>query len=129
MNNVKILFVVIVTLFCMMDCTADKVPQPSTDDCNTQIPTYEANIKSIIDRSCAYSGCHLNSAPGVYTTYEGDLLAVLNSGDFRIRVITQRTDPVIGMPPNRAPSGRPQDLTEEELQLVQCWLDNGFPKN
>jgi hypothetical protein len=32
------------------------------------------------------------------------------------------------MPPNNAPDGRPEDLTEEQIQMVECWLDGGFPE-
>lgn len=101
------------------------MPEPSL--CEGISPTYEVEIRPIIEASCAYSGCHLGGAPGLYNSYEG-LLANLNDGTFRQRVISQKDDPNVGMPPNYAPSDRPQDLTAEELNLIECWLDAGFPR-
>lgn len=109
-------------------CSADELPEPPTGaDCDQVEVSYDLNIKELIDRSCAYSGCHLDSAPGRYANYEG-LLNNLQEGKFEQRVITLRADPILGMPPNNAPEGRPKDLSEEELNLIRCWLDKGFPE-
>ena len=110
------------------NCSSDELPPPDTGDCANLQPTYENAVKEIIDRSCAYSSCHLDAAPGVFTSYEG-LLDVLNSGEFSRRVISLRADEFLGMPPNNAPTGRPIDLTEEELNTISCWLEAGFPEN
>jgi hypothetical protein len=32
------------------------------------------------------------------------------------------------MPPDYAPEGRPRDLTQEQLDLIECWLDSGYPE-
>ncbi len=109
-------------------CTEDKLAAPAAGDCFGEEPTYESDVKEIIDRTCAYSGCHLDSAPGVYTSYSG-IQNVLNSGLFRQRVILIKDDPVSGMPPNNVPSGKAQNLTPAELNTIQCWLDAGFPEN
>lgn len=120
----------ILTLFCCSACTSDQLPEPTpVDGCEISMPTYDNDIKAIIDNSCAYSGCHLDgSAPGIYIDYAG-LLPVLESGFFRSRVIFDRDDPNTGMPPNYAPQDRPQDLTQEQLDLITCWLDSGYPEN
>jgi hypothetical protein len=109
-------------------CTADELEEPLPGaDCDLIEVSYDLNIKALIDRSCAYNGCHLDSAPGRYTSYEG-LLDDLQGGKFEQRVITLRSDLILGMPPNNAPEGRPKDLSEEELNLIRCWLDKGFPE-
>ena len=110
-------------------CVNDQLPEPALpESCMDSIPTYEGSIKAIIDNTCAYSGCHLDgSAPGVYANYEG-LRIVLESGRFKERVIGLRGDPNQGMPPSFAPDGRPKELTEMELELLQCWLENDFPE-
>jgi hypothetical protein len=132
MKSFKFLFfnLVFLVLLCCSACTNDQLPEPApVEGCETIMPTYDDDIKPIIDNSCAYSGCHLDgSAPGIYIDYEG-LLPILESGFFRSRVIFDKDDPNIGMPPNYAPNDRPQDLTQEELDLITCWLDNGFPEN
>lgn len=108
-------------------CTSDQLPEPTLSECGSLTPSYNVEIKPIIDQSCAYSGCHLDSAPGQYDTYEG-LLSILENGDFRKFVITERADPSLGMPPNFAPAGRPKDLNEQEIELIDCWLQAGFPE-
>lgn len=114
--------------FFIQACTADELPEPPPGiDCDQIEVNYDLNIKELIERSCTYSGCHLDIAPGRYTSYEG-LLDNLEKGKFAQRVLTLRADPILGMPPNNAPEGRPKDLTETELNLIRCWLDKGFPE-
>lgn len=109
-------------------CTGDELPAPAPGiNCDEVDVSYDLNIKPLIDRSCAYSGCHLDVAPGRYTSYDG-MLDNLKKGKFQQRVLTLRADPILGMPPDNSPEGRPKDLTEEELELIRCWLDKGFPE-
>lgn len=109
-------------------CTADQLPEPQpAAGCDDATLSYSSTIAGIIENSCAYSGCHLDSAPGTYDSYQG-LLGILNSGSFRERVVTLRDDPNLGMPPDNAPLDRPKNLTTEELQLIQCWLEAGYPE-
>lgn len=123
----KIPYLILGILF-LAACTSDELEEPMVADCDgISTPTYVDDIKPIIDESCAYAGCHLGTAPGNYSTYNG-LLSVLNSGTFEQRVITLSEDPIIGMPPDNAPAGRPQDLNEDQLLLIRCWLEAGFPE-
>lgn len=108
-------------------CTTDMLPEPVVTPCDDISPNYVDDIRPIIENSCAYTGCHLGSAPGVYADYEG-LLPNLESGLFLERTINLKDDPIIGMPPAYAPADRPLNLTEDELRLIQCWLDAGFPE-
>ena len=110
-------------------CVSDALPEPVLpESCMDSIPTYEGSIKSIIENSCAYSGCHLDgSAPGVYTSY-GGVINVVESGRFKEKVIGLRDDPNLGMPPDFSPEGRPKDLSQFELELIQCWLENSYPE-
>ena len=108
-------------------CAADALAEPVEMPCTEEVRTYETDIRPIIERTCAYSGCHLGGAPGVYNDYSG-LVPQLESGSFRERVILQRDNPNLGMPPNYAPEGRALDLTPRELDLISCWLDAGYPR-
>ncbi|MEZ4985721.1 MAG: hypothetical protein R2795_11915 [Saprospiraceae bacterium] len=115
---------------CMLSlasCVADQLPQPIAADCSQTNPSYSQDIQPIIETSCAYSGCHLDSSPGRFDTYQG-LLPYLQSNVFRQRVITERANASTGMPPDYAPAGRPTDLTTSDLQLIECWLNAGFPE-
>ncbi|NBC09988.1 MAG: hypothetical protein GVY26_22595 [Bacteroidetes bacterium] len=132
MNKRTILSLLVIAAigsFVPSACTTDRLPEPMlSETCADTVPTYEGRIKSIIETNCAYAGCHLDgTAPGVYTSYEG-LLPNIESGSFRQRVIVEREDPNRGMPPDYAPDGQPKDLTEEELELIECWLDSGYPE-
>ena len=109
-------------------CTSDSLPAPTAAVCDGDPPTYDAEVVEIIERTCSYSGCHLGGAPGLYDSYEG-LRSDLESGLFRQRVVAQKDNPTIGMPPNYAPDDRAQDLTAEELMIITCWLDAGFPES
>ncbi len=122
-----ILFFSLIGLFAVGSCNKDQLPEPPVSDCQDLVPDYEQDIVPIIEASCAYSGCHLGGAPGVYNSY-ANLLPDLESGRFRNRVIELRSDPNLGMPPNYSPPGRPRILTESELSLIQCWLEAGFPE-
>lgn len=133
MKNLSIVLLVVgIAYLGMPACTNDVLPKPDLQAvCDTIKVTYENGIKDIIDQSCAYSGCHSPGGIGTgnYTSYNG-LLPILNNGLFEERVITLRNDPAIGMPPNASvyPESQKDDLTEEELLLIQCWLLAGFPE-
>ena len=116
-----------------VSCTNDELPPPEIPEfCDTIITSYNTNVKPIIDESCAYSGCHDGSGgigPGNYNSYNG-MLNVLESGSFRSRVLVQKDDAVLGMPPDQSvyPESEKDDLTQEELELIECWLNAGYPE-
>lgn len=108
-------------------CTSDALPPAETGECANIEPTYSQDIRPIIESSCAYSGCHLDNGSGNFQNFAG-LRPYLEDGSFRGRVISERENEIRGMPPNYAPPGRPQDLTAEQLNLINCWLAAGFPE-
>ncbi|MGK0389238.1 MAG: hypothetical protein ACI94Y_001978 [Maribacter sp.] len=113
------------TLFILSSCTNDKL-EPSEDiSCNTSdIVTYDLQIKPIIDASCAGAGCHDGNGegPGDYNSYAGMQAAIDDDLIFN-RVITSRNDGA-RMPPIEA-----TPLTTENLILIQCWANDGYPEN
>ena len=123
----RLLTLLILLAATLASCAADQLPEPVEMPCDIGVVTYTADIEPIIQQSCAYSGCHLGGAPGLYDSYEG-VLPALENGSFRDRVISRMDDPNVGMPPNYAPDDRPQDLTEDQIALISCWLDAGFPR-
>ncbi len=82
-----------------------------TPSCDGAHPTYQSQIKSIIDNRCATSNCHPN-----YNTYEG-LLPALQGGDFRREVLVDQTMP------------QGSSLTQDQINKIQCWVNDGFPEN
>jgi hypothetical protein len=92
-------------------CKKDKSAGKLTPSCDGSSPTYNGSIKSILDSRCGSASCHPN-----YTSYQG-LSGILQSGDFKREVLTNQT----------MPEG--SSLTQEQLNKIQCWVDNGFPEN
>ena len=122
----------ILTVFSLfwLSCTSDKTPVVDlTNECNNINASYDLNIKPIIDRGCALGGCHVNGGdgPGIYTNYE-NIIPFIEDGSFRRTTIEQKDDPLIGMPPKWSNNGAPKELTEAELELITCWLENGYPE-
>jgi len=108
-------------------CTNDKLEAPM-GDCQNLSPTWNNGVSDLIELTCAYSGCHISgtSAPGNYLTY-GGILSTLNNGSFKNRVFDIKDNPTLGMPPNNA-AGQ-TELTQEQLDLLSCWMTDGFPEN
>lgn len=112
-------YVFFMCLFAL-SCTRTEIPFGNVDDCEPDI-TYTDHVASIINKSCAYSGCHVdNTAPGNYNTYEG-LLPNLSNGEFLKRTIS-----ISDMPPSYAPDDKPKELTSEEIRIISCWAENDY---
>lgn len=114
-------------------CTSDELPPPATPEfCDSLMATYDTHLKDIINASCAYTGCHdgggTNGAPGNYGTYNGIQPFFANVQE---RVVNLRTDPSVGMPPDRSVYGESQkdNLTDLEFDIFKCWINAGFPEN
>ena len=121
----KISFTTCLMLFFWMSCTNDTFV-PSGMDCEVDV-TYDTNMKDIIDRNCAYSGCHSGTpgTPGNYVTYQG--MQIHFGGEIADRVLARQNDTVFGMPPNYAEG--PVDLSPEDFMLLNCWINQEFPEN
>lgn len=99
----------------MLCCTKDDFV--ITGDCDPEL-TYDNGMAELIDRTCAYAvGCHgAGSDEGDFTTYssmESDIEEFpgeVNSGSMPL------------------PGTTPQ-LTPEEIELINCWVSNGYPEN
>ncbi|MFK7807611.1 MAG: hypothetical protein AB8F74_07435 [Saprospiraceae bacterium] len=119
----KPFFLFLSLIILCSSCTNDQLPEPVEADCPTVI-TYDVEIKPIIDNSCAYSGCHVSGfGSGDFTNY-ASLEGLLTAGTFENRVIIERN-----MPPSYAPDDKPKMLTDEELDLMKCWMEGGYPEN
>ena len=121
-------------LFFTSACTNDELPPPMVSEvCDTLVTSYNTNVRAIIDESCAYSGCHDGAGgigPGNYSEYNG-LEFTLNSGSFRTRVLNTEVGTPLAMPPSSStyPQSQKDSLTSEERQIIECWLNAGFPEN
>lgn len=121
MHTYQKFFVVFCLAMFAFSCSKDKLIIEE-DPCEENV-NYNADIQQIIETNCAYSNCHDGSgaAPGNYRTYLG-LLPFLNQAFFGTRVVDQRD-----MPPSYATG--PIALTQEEIDLIKCWIENDYAEN
>lgn len=112
MKRFSVLFLLIVLGF--VACKED-------DPCADSV-TYSNQIKPIINATCAYAGCHdgdpNSSAPGNYNNL-ADITVVALNGKLNNRVVILKD-----MPPSNATG--PKTLTDDQLQLVKCWVSQGY---
>jgi hypothetical protein len=105
----------------ILGCAKDKVDiEPPI--CDGEI-NYVNDVKEIIDNTCTFSDCHVsgNNVPGSFTNYNG-LEPYLTVDQFEKRVLRIRD-----MPPNY--SLGPKFLTEEQLDIISCWIEQEYPEN
>lgn len=124
------LFIAISLMLLPTACTTDKLPEPEPPElCDTLKVSYNLQIKDIIDTNCAIPGCHRQGtqAPGNYTSFSS-LEPFLTEREFKRFVVDFRNDPDIGMPPNWPTNPGPKDLTQEEFDIVSCWIEAGYPE-
>jgi hypothetical protein len=79
--------------------------------CDGSDPSYDSDIKSIIDANCASSNCHPS-----YSTYSG-LESILDNGSFKEEVLDKQKMP------------RGKNLSRDQLNKLQCWVENGYKEN
>ena len=118
-------------LIISQSCTSDQLEDmPPLEFCDTLQVSYNVQVKDIIDSSCAFSGCHVagSSAPGNYSSY-GSMLPFLTDREFKRFVIDLRNDPELGMPPDWTTNPGPNDLTDEQFDIISCWVESGYPEN
>jgi len=103
-------------------CDSDELPEPTLDICDSLMLntlTYDNEIRPIIATKCTNDGCHgAGSSDGDYTDFQGMLLD-LDNGRIHDEVLLDRTMPQTGS----------EDLTDEERNMIQCWLGNGYPES
>jgi hypothetical protein len=105
----KIMAVCILTV-ALLACKKENDFGKLTPNCDGSNSTYNGAIKSILDSRCGSASCHPN-----YTYYDG-LSSILQSGDFKREVLTSQTMPQ-------------SSLTQEKINKINCWADNGYPEN
>jgi len=91
----------------------DKKLEP---ECQGDKPTYDNGISAIINEKCTNFQCHgPGSNQAEFTSFAGMSLAISN-GNFEKRVLINQTMP------------RNSFLTQTQIDLIQCWVDNGYPE-
>ncbi len=112
-------FLILLTFSLLIfSCSRDKVMDVECDD--TDYPTYDQEIKGLINATCAYTGCHSSGfGQGDYTSYE------TLSGEVGTTFLTEIRNG--DMPPDFADG--PKVLTEAEIMAFECWAQGGYLEN
>ena len=109
-KNIQVLLVLAVLSF--VSCNKTEAPV-----CDGSSPTYDANIKSIIDNNC--TSCHdAGSGDGDYTTYAA-FASHRSNGKFESSVLINQD----------MPESSNNALSQADLSIIKCWVQNGFPEN
>lgn len=128
MNKTSLISLLCALCFCFMQTSCDD--ETPADPCDNLSATYNGAVKGIINGTCAYDGCHngtsllIPDAATDFTTYSG-LQASLNASKFGQRALVDKDMPNASF----VPPGFPTSLTDDQLAILQCWADNGYPEN
>lgn len=111
--SIFLVFLFILSSGCSKD--EEKTTETACDNSNL---TYNSGVSSIINASCNASNCHNTGSPhGGFTSYSG-LQPTFSNGSFNNRVLVSQD-----MPQGSA------TLSQDQLNKIKCWVDNGFPEN
>lgn len=102
-NTLAIIFT---ACFILIACKKEETK--ITPVCDGSSPTYESFVQGLIASKCA--SCH------DYSTY-AKLSVVINNGQFKSQVLDNQTMP------------QGSNLSESELNKLQCWVENNYPEN
>jgi cytochrome c553 len=93
-----------------------------TVDCVGAMPTYNVDVKPIMDANCAITGCH-NAATKKegydLSNYEGTKAA---AGNLAFRGAIQHKSGYTAMPK------KADKLSDADIRTVTCWVQNGMPQ-
>ncbi len=107
MQKIKIIGLI---CFFFLSCKKETKHIPT---CHDETPTYITEIAPILEGKCVE--CHGYTSPnGVYNSYSS-YQPVLDNGKFEAAVLINQSMP------QAAP------LADAELDLLKCWIDNGYP--
>lgn len=100
-------------------CKKDTV---DTYDCTGVTATYTGQIKSILDASCAYAGCHggSNPAEGIDLSNYTDAKSAAQKSSFLGSI--QHKSGYEAMPQGGA------QLDDSVIKAISCWVQNNMPE-
>jgi mono/diheme cytochrome c family protein len=100
-------------------CSDDAEPtQPPTEAETTAETTYTADVKSILNGSCAFSGCHTTGAGiGGLATYN-DAKTYTESG--KVVGAIKHESGFSAMPKNGS------KLSDEKIATIEKWITDGY---
>jgi len=115
-TKIKYILLLAMASILIIACSKDQL---DVESLICEEPIVYDDVRGVISASCGYTECHngLGSLDN-YNNFAG-IESHLSSGGFSSRVFISRD-----MPPSYAVGAT--SLTEEELNLLKCWEQNGF---
>ena len=113
MKHIKTFFNTTLIIFLLSSCSYNSFEEKIKDEMDCSQITYSTSISSIIETNCSIPGCHSGSQSPDFRDFTN---IQLNAS--RIKIRTQnRTMPKVG------------SLTQQEIDMIACWVDNGALNN
>jgi cytochrome c553 len=111
---------IIIIIICMASFIACK--KKTVYDCTGVTSTYTSNVKPIIDAKCATSGCHndISKADGFDFSNYGQIKTHTTHASFLGSI--EHAKGYAAMPQNGS------KLSDAEIKLIACWIQNGSPQ-
>jgi hypothetical protein len=111
--------ITLAALFSIIACKKEEV-SATKYDCAGSTPTYEKNVKAILDKSCAFSGCHAaaNSADGIDLSSYAKVKAEAAKSAFLGSI-----EHASGY--DKMPKGG-NKLPDADIKTIACWIQNGY---
>ena len=112
-NILHLIFLVFVLSIALSSCSYNSFEDKFDENVDCSDVTYSGSIAEIISVNCAVSGCH---AGPQFPDFR--VLANIQANASNIKIRTQnRSMPKSG------------SLTQQEIDLIGCWVDNGALDN
>jgi hypothetical protein len=109
-------------LFCaivIQSCVDHDLPETEIDPCSAEV-SFDAEVKPIVNTSCAISGCHDGSlGPDRNWT-------LFNAFQAKSSNVKDRITRPPGTPGHMPAVG---SLTSDQIQTIVCWVDQGAQDN
>lgn len=108
--------------FLFSACGGDD--KKDTVDCTGSTPTYDNNVKAILDANCAVSGCHDNGTKADGYDYSSYATA-------RAVAVSKKTELLGSINHTSGFEKMPQGfakLSAAEIKTITCWVENGAPQ-
>jgi hypothetical protein len=114
--------IVILSVLGIVFIYACKKKSITTYDCTGITPTYIANIKPLLDASCATSNCHSAATKASGIDLSTFVAAKAYSSNDKFIKSIQHISGVEAMPKGGS------KLSEDNIKLIYCWTNNGTPE-
>jgi len=115
------LFVALLYSSCSKDAVTPQYRFAVSSGCDVGTIHYSPDIKLIISKNCAYTGCHFPGENNYDFTQYAVVADRIRSGRFTERIFLPVTHPL------HMPTGAVIDPCE--FAKLMTWINNGFPEN